>query len=316
MLSRGVEWQGSVTAREVTVSITTRNRPAALDRCLRSLALAADRLDAVIVVDDASEPPVDALAMQRHAGALGVRVDLVRLDTHTGTAAAKNIAASRAGSRYLLSLDDDAFLVSVEAVARAIALLDGDDSIAAVAFAQTDEHAARRHPSQQPAAGDLACYVPAFVGFGCLIRRDRLLDVGGYRGEFVIHGEERELCLRWLDRGWRVVYLPDAPVAHVADSANRDARTYVRHVIRNDCLNALYNEPAPRAMVSIPIRLLNFRRMAARIPGGDPHGIGWIVRELWSRWPSVRRERRPVRWGTLGEWRRLRDSTPPYSRPR
>jgi hypothetical protein len=68
-------------------------------------------------------------------------------------------------------------------------------------------------------------------------------------------------------------------------------------------------------MVSIPIRLLNFRRMAARIPGGDPHGIGWIVRELWSRWPAVRRERRPVRWGTLGEWRRLRDSTPPYSGP-
>lgn len=301
--------------RNVTVSITTRNRPAALERCLRSLALALDSLDAVIVVDDASEPAVDARAIRAHASALGIRVDLIRLDTHTGTAAAKNIAARRAETRYLLSLDDDAFLVAGESVSRAAALLDNDDSIAAVAFAQADEHATRRQPSQQPAAGEVPCYVPAFVGFGCLIRRDRLLDVGGYRGEFVIHGEERELCLRWLDRGWRVVYLPDAPVAHVADSANRDARTYVRHVIRNDCLNALYNEPAPRAMLSIPIRLLNFRRMAAGIPGGDPHGIGWIVRELWTKWPAVKRERRPVRWGTLGEWRRLRDSTPRYSGP-
>jgi GT2 family glycosyltransferase len=312
MLSRRIERQGGVIGRDLTVSITTRDRPAALDRCLRSLALVADRIDAVIVVDDASKPEVDANAMRRHADALGVRVDLVRLETHTGTAAAKNIVAGRATTRYLLSLDDDAFLVSAEAVSRAVALLDGDDSIAAVAFAQADEHATRRQPSQQPAAGERPCYVPAFVGFGCLIRRDRLLAVGGYRGEFVIHGEERELCLRWLDRGWRVVYLPDAPIAHVADRANRDPRAYVRHVIRNDCLNALYNEPAPRAMLSIPIRLLNFRRMAAGIPGGDPHGIGWIVRELWSRWPAVRRERRPVRWGTLGEWRRLRDSTPPY----
>jgi GT2 family glycosyltransferase len=303
-----------VTSRSVTVSITTRNRPAALDRCLRSLALAVDCLDAVIVVDDASDPPVDARLMRSHAGDLGVRVDLVRLDLHTGTTAAKNIAARRAETRYLLSLDDDAFLVRGEAVDRAVALLDGDDSIAAVAFAQADEHAERRQDWQQPASGDRPCYVPAFVGFGCLIRRDRLLDVGGYRDEFVIHGEERELCLRWLDRGWRVVYLPDAPIAHVADRANRDPRSYVRHVIRNDCLNALYNEPAPRAMVSIPIRLLNFRRMAAGIPGGDPNGMGWIVRELWKRWPAVKRERRPVRWGTLGEWRRLRDSTPPYVR--
>ena len=46
---------------------------------------------------------------------------------------------------------------------------------------------------------------------------------------------------------------------------------------------------APRAMVSIPIRLLNFRRMAAGIPGGDPNGMGWIVRELWKRWPAVKR---------------------------
>ena len=302
-------------SRPVTVSITTRNRPAALDRCLRSLVLAVDHFDAVIVVDDASAPPVDAVAVRAHASTLGVPIDLVRLDTHTGTTAAKNMAARRAGARYLLSLDDDAFLVSGEAVARAVALLDRDESIAAVAFAQADEHAARRQPSQQPAAGDVACYVPAFVGFGCLIRRDRLLEVGGYRDVFVIHGEERELCLRWLDRGWRVVYLPDAPVAHVADRGNRDARSYVRHVIRNDCLNALYNEPAPRALFSVPIRLLNFRRMAAGIPGGDPQGLRWIVRELWSRWPTVRRDRRPVRWRTLGEWRRLRDSAPRYTGP-
>lgn len=301
--------------RTVTVTIATRHRPAALDRCVRSLALAADRLESIVVVDDASQPPVDVEATGGHATAIGVRVDVVRLDVHIGTAAARNLAARRATTRYVLSLDDDAFLVTADSVARAVALMEADGSVAAVAFAQADEHAARRQASQQPSAGDVACYVPSFVGFACLIRRERLLEVGGYREEFMMHGEERELCLRWLDRGWRIVYLPDAPIAHVADSANRDPRAYVRHVIRNDCLNALYNEPAPRALVSIPIRLWNFRRMAAAIPGGDPQGIRWIAGELWARWPSVRRARRPVRWRTLGEWRRLRDTTPPYSAP-
>jgi GT2 family glycosyltransferase len=302
-------------ARPVTVAIGTRNRPAALDRCVKSLALAAGSIDRVIVVDDASEPPVDTQAMTRHAGALGVQVEVVRLGVQSGLSAARNLAASRAATPYVLNLDDDAFLVSGETITRAVALMDADERIAAVAFAQADEHAAPRQASQQPAAADVACYVPSFIGFGHMVRRDRLLDAGGFRGEFMMHGEERELCLRWLDRGWRVVYLPDAPVAHVADSANRDPRTYVRHIIRNDCLNALYNEPAPRALLSIPVRLVNFRRMAAAIPGGDPEGLGWIVRDLWERWPAVRRQRRPVRWRTLAEWRRLRDSPPPYSGP-
>ncbi len=300
--------------RPVTVTISTRNRIAVLDRCLRSLAVGADYIAAVIVVDDASEPPLDPAALRAHASAIGIPIDLVRLDTHQGTSAARNIAARRAQTPYLLNLDDDAFLVGRDAVARAAALLDADPSVAAVAFAQADEHAARRDRSQQPAAGDEACYVPSFVGFGNLVRRDRMLQVGGYREAFIMHGEERELCLRWLDRGWRVVYLPDAPIGHVADPANRDPRLYIRHVIRNDCLNALYNEPAPRALVSIPIRLWNFRRMAAGIPGGDPEGVQWIVRDLWSRWPSVRKERRPVRWKTFAEWRRLRDTTPRYTR--
>ena len=302
-------------SRPITVSITTRNRPAALGRCLQSLRLARDLIQAVIVVDDASEPAVDSGRLREQGTDGGLPIELVRLDKHTGTAAAKNIVARRATTPYLLSLDDDAFLVSEEAVASALAVLARDPDIAAVAFAQSDEHASRRPAGQQAAAAERPCLVPAFIGFGCLIRREYLLAVGGYRDEFVIHGEEREVCLRWLERGWRVVYLPDAPVAHVADHANRDARSYVRHVIRNDCLNALYNEPSPRALLSIPVRLWNFRRMAARIPGGDPGGVRWIVGELWSRWPAIRRERRPVRWRTLREWRRLRDSTPHYSGP-
>ena len=127
--------------------------------------------------------------------------------------------------------------------------MDADASVAAVAFAQADEHANRRQASQQPAAGDVACYVPSFVGFACLIGDPCLLEVGGYRDEFIIH-EERELCLRWLDRAGVSSTSPTRR-SHVADSANRDVRTYIRHVIRNDCLNALCSEPAPRALVSI-----------------------------------------------------------------
>jgi len=305
-----------MSARPLTVSITTRNRPAALERCLRSLASIRKLVDGAIVLDDASVPPVDVEGLTRTAEAAGIRLEVLRHDVQIGTAAGKNAIARRARAPYLLSLDDDACLVGDGAVRQALAVLQQDARVAAVAFAQADEHGVPYAAAQQPSAALTACYVPAFIGFGCLIARDRLLEIGGYREAFVIHGEEREVCLRWLDRGLNVVYLPDAPVAHLADAANRDPRAYIRHVMRNDCLASLYNDPLLRAVVVIPYKLWSFTRMRATLAGGDRGGLRWIVGELVRSAPAVLRQRRPVRWRTLREWRRLRELSPAYQRGR
>jgi GT2 family glycosyltransferase len=302
-----------MSGRPLTVSITTRNRPVSVERCIRSLAAIRDLVDAAVVLDDASDPPLDVEGLTRAAEAAGVSLEVVRNDVHVGTAGGKNTIARRARAPYLLSLDDDAFLLGDAAVRQALGLLQHDPAVAAVAFAQSDGHG-RLYPSgQQPAVSEEACYVPAFIGFACLIVRDRLLDIGGYREAFVIHGEEREVCLRWLDRGFNVVYLPGAPVAHLADSANRDPRGYVRGVMRNDCLASLYNDPMPRPLAVIPVKLWGFTRMRAGLPGGDPGGLQWIVGELLRSAPAILRERRPVKWRTLREWRRLRALSPPYA---
>ena len=301
-----------MSGRPLTVSITTRNRPAAVERCLQSLASIRDLVDEAIVLDDASAPPLDVAGVTVTADAAGIPLQVLRHDVQIGTAAGKNAIARRARAPYLLSLDDDAFLVGDAAVRQALAVPQHDAGLAAVAFAQSDEHGTRFPDGQQPAAADAACYVPAFIGFGCLIARARLLEIGGYREAFVIHGEEREVCLRWLDRGLNVVYLPDAPVAHLADAANRDPRAYIRHVMRNDCFASMYNDPFLRAVAVIPYKLWSFTRMRAGLPAGDPGGLGWIVREIVRSAPAILAQRRPVRWRTLREWRRLRAFSPPY----
>ena len=301
-----------MSCRPLAVSVTTRNRPDAVERCVRSLASIRDLVDGAIVFDDASEPPLDAARLTRTAGDAGISLEVLRAETQTGTAAGKNTIARRARAPYLLSLDDDAFLLGDAAVRDALAVLQRDPRIAAVAFAQADANGKPWPPALQPSAAEGPCYVPAFIGFGCLIARDRLLDIGGYREAFVIHGEEREISLRWLDRGLRVVYLPAAAVAHVADAANRDPRVYIRRVMRNDCLAAMYNEPLARAACIIPYKLWSFTRMRATLADGDPGGLRWILRELLRAAPTVFRERRPVRWRTLREWRRLRAVSPPY----
>jgi hypothetical protein len=136
--------------------------------------------------------------------------------------------------------------------------------------------------------------------------------VGGYSEDFVFYGEEKDLCLRFMEAGYRVVYLPDALVGHVIDPGGRDPRRYARFAVRNDCLASLYNEPWPLLLVSLPVRLARFRRMAASIPGGDPGGLRWIVEDLRRVFPDVWRRRRPVSWATIRTWRRLARAAEPY----
>lgn len=298
--------------KPITVSITTRNRAAAVERCLRSLGSIADIVETVIVLDDASTPPVDRDALVRAATACGVPLEVIRADKQQGTAAARNRIAFLARTPYVLSLDDDAYLLGDAAVRRAYALLQNDPAVAAVAFAQADETGRRFPDPQQPAAVAVPSYVPTFIGFAVLIARDRLVAIGGYREAFEINGEEREVSLRWLDRGWRVVYLPDAAVAHVADPSNRDVPAYVRRVMRNDCLAAIYNEPLARAVVIIPFKFWCFIRMRATLPQGDPGGLRWLTRELLRAAPEAIRARRPVKWSTIREWRRTRTELGPY----
>jgi GT2 family glycosyltransferase len=302
-----------VSIRPLTVSVTTRNRPDAVERCVRSLECIRDLVDRAIVLDDASAPPLDVERLTRAAESAGITLEVLRGEAHGGAAAGRNTIARRARAPYLLSLDDDASLVQDAGVRNALDLLQHDSRIAAVAFAQSDEHGRRFPAGQQPSPAEAPCYVPTFIGFASLIATGRLLEIGGYREAFGMHGEEREVCLRWLDRGLYVVYLPDAPVAHLADASNRDPRAYIRQIMRNDCLAALYNEPLARAVCIIPYKLWSFTRMRAGLPGGDPGGLPWILRELLKAAPAMLRQRHPVKWRTLREWRRLRALSPPYT---
>ena len=109
-----------------------------------------------------------------------------------------------------------------------------------------------------------------------------------------------------------MVYLPDAPIAHVADSANRDARTYVRHVIRNDCLNALYNEPWHRVAWMVPARFALYFKMRRAWGVADPWGWVWVAREVAAQAGAIARERRPVSAATRRTWKRLRQAPERY----
>jgi GT2 family glycosyltransferase len=218
-----------------------------------------------------------------------------------------------AGTNFVLLLDDDAVILDAAPVERARQVLAADQRVAAVAFAQGEADGSRWPERMQPATAREPVYVPAFIGFAHLLRRETFLALGGYRERLQFYGEEKDFCVRALDAGHRIVYLPDAVVGHVPDAGGRSASRYVRFVIRNDCLYSLYNEPWPLAAVSLPVRLWRYRRMAGA--NGDAGGLRWIASELARAVGDIGRERKAVSWATIREWRRLARTTVPYVPP-
>ncbi|MBW3572291.1 MAG: glycosyltransferase [Gemmatimonadetes bacterium] len=298
--------------RPLTVGICTRDRHASLLRCVRSLRHAEGLIERVFVADDASAAPVEpALGAELGDDA---RLTVLRAEAPIGPTAGRNRICRQAATPFILYLDDDAALLPGNAVRDALAVLQADPSVAAVAFAQADQEGRLYPPGAQPSPATEPALVRTFIGFAHLIRADALRAAGGYREILQIMGEERELTLRLLDAGYRVVYLPDAAVAHLADPSGRDPKRFLHLTVRNDALSGLLNEPLPVALGMLVPRLLRYFPMRRHWGGEDPGGFRRIVRALADAAPRVRRERRAVRWSTLRTWMELAES-PPYRSP-
>jgi GT2 family glycosyltransferase len=299
-----------MTTARLTIGITTRDRPEALVRCVQSLRALAHLAPEIVVFDDASKTP--AAEVVGSTGADGAAVRVIRDDRAPGYIAGRNRLVRDAKAPAVLLMDDDAAVLDNGAIDRALALMEADARVAAIAFAQADRHGRAWDAAMQAGRSRESCYVPSFIGFAHLLRRDVFVAIGGYRESFEFYGEEKDFCLRLIEAGYRTVYLPDALVVHEPDASGRSKRRYLRYVTRNDCLNALYNEPWSRVIWLLPARLALFFRMRRAWQVDDPWGWAWIVRELAANARSIVRERRPVSRETVAVWKRLRRAPERY----
>lgn len=299
----------------LTVGIATRNRPKALVRCLKSIALIDDMVTEIIVVDDASDSPVRAVLAQVPED-IARKIRLIELAGGLGCIVGRNQMMRLASNAAVLMLDDDAYIIDAGAVRRAIDVLLRHPEVAAVACAQAEADGSPWPAAMQPSPATYGCYVTAYIGCAALLRRSVFVELGGYQESFFFYGEEKDYCLRLMNAGYHVVYLPDALVAHVPDPSGRSDTRYLRYAVRNDCLSALYNEPLLMALVSVPLRLARYTAMRRQGRVTDVGGVRWILSELVRALPGVWRTRKPVRWVSIRRWRRLRRVWPPFeSRP-
>ena len=116
-------------------------------------------------------------------------------------------------------------------------------------------------------ARDVGYVLGAFM----LIRRRALELVGGFSSVFWMYAEEVDLCRRFRDDGWRVLYVPTAHVTHI-----RAATTSARDI---EMLPQLYRS-----------RARWYRRHSARPMASAAIGLMWLGLGLRARLPGSRRQ--------------------------
>jgi len=229
-----------------SIIIATRNRRDVLLANLEALSSAAEGLAEIVVVDNASEDGTAKAVTSRFP-----QVRLVELD-HNDYAAARNAGAETARAPYLVMLNDDSLIDrgSLQAIPAAFDLWPNLGAFGCL-VCRAERPASRGKRASRAESYETGGLPGVFIGCGAAVKRDVMLDLGGYPQDFGSYGEEYDLCCRLWHAGQTVVWFDDIRVTHQRSERGRDANQMLRLLTRNNI--RLWDRYAPerrrRAMI-------------------------------------------------------------------
>lgn len=279
----------------VVVGIVTRNRAGLLPKSIASVFQQRGCSVRLAVIDDASTDDTVALARDFPT------VDWIHWSVGRGYMAARNWLMSSAQEDYFVSLDDDAWFLRGDEIETAIRLLEQRPEVAAVAY---DILSPDRPDATVPASPRA---VSTFIGCGHVLRLSAVRLIGGYEptpGSY--GGEEKDMCLRLMDAGYKVVLLPGVHVWHDKTQIGRAIPEQYRSSVCNDLVMALRRSPVPVLGIALLHKVYRHLKFARTRGLMRPclRGITLFARSIPSEW----RSRRPVRLATLRAFTRLSKS--------
>jgi GT2 family glycosyltransferase len=190
----------------------------------------------VFIVDQGSQPEnlarLAAVVAERHDATL------VALDRNHGVAGGRNRGSALGHGRVIFGLDNDAEFADATTLARAVAALDDDMTLAAVACrimlaeCDADDMSSWGYPTSLLPRSAGSFDTVTFIGAGHAIRRAAW---DGYDEALFFCWEEFDFCLRAIDRGWRIRYRGDIAVRHKVCPERRVTWTGTRwyYFVRN-----------------------------------------------------------------------------------
>lgn len=236
----------------ISTLIVNYNAGELLRICIDSLLNCQEDIE-IIVVDNAStDGSLDALQGLPH-------VRIIKNPINLGFAAACNQGLRAASAPYLLFLNPDCSF-KPQALAVLLSVIDSDRRVGMSTgvlahLDETEQAGGRRaiptpwrsfvrafglvrfshrwprlffdfHLHKQPLP-DMPIEVEATSGACMLVKREAMQDVGEWDEGYFLHCEDLDLCMRFREKGWKILFVPDVRIYHDQGTCSRTRPIFV-----------------------------------------------------------------------------------------
>lgn len=238
----------------VTIVVVNYNAGKLLEPCID---LCLQQAGEVILVDNASVDGSMDDVNRRFGG--NSRLTVIRNSANLGFAVACNIGARVARGRFVLFLNPDCFLKE-DAVRQLRLALDSDPKAGMAGGLLLDSegkeqgggrravptpwrslvrvfHLSRfedRWPRifadfnlhEQPLP-EFPIEIEAISGACTMVKRRAMQDVGPWDEEYFLHCEDLDLCMRYRQKGWTILFVPGSRIVHHRGACSRSRPLFV-----------------------------------------------------------------------------------------
>jgi GT2 family glycosyltransferase len=238
----------------ISVVIVDYNAGQVLTECVES---ALPHVSEVLVVDNGSTDSSLELLTEHFPDE--PKLKIIRNGTNLGFAAACNLGAEDAPAPYLLFLNPDCIL-GTDSLQRMLQVLemnpaagmaggllinqDGTEQaggrravptpwrsfVRASGLHRLERYSPRLffdfHLHKQPLPAE-PIEVEAISGALMLVKREAIEDVGVWDEGYFLHCEDLDWCMRFRKKGWKILFVPDAPVIHYKGTCSRSRPIFV-----------------------------------------------------------------------------------------
>ena len=236
----------------ISVIVVNYNAGSLLRGCVDSILSCPVDVE-IVVVDNASQDgSLDALVGLPH-------LQVIKNPTNVGFASACNTGLRASGAPYVLFLNPDCSF-KPGALAELVKALDSDPKVGMVGGLLTnvdgsEQIGARRaiptpwrsfvrafglvnlarwwpklffdfNLHQQPLP-DHPVPVEAISGACMMVKRDVMNQVGEWDDGYFLHCEDLDWCMRFRERGWKILFVPSAVITHVLGFCGRNRPVFV-----------------------------------------------------------------------------------------
>jgi GT2 family glycosyltransferase len=232
--------------------IVNYNAGPLLRKCADSLLACPLDIEIIVVDNASSDASLDGLQDLS-------QVCVIRNPANVGFAAACNIGVQASSAPFLLFLNPDCFFQH-DAIAPLLAALQSGDRVGMVGGLLvnedgTEQGGGRRavptpwrslvrafglqrfanrwpklfydfHLHKQPLP-DRPIEVEAISGACMLVRREAMEDVGLWDEGYFLHCEDLDWCMRFRQKGWKILFVPDARISHALGACSNSRRVFV-----------------------------------------------------------------------------------------